>query len=109
MKKPVCQTVLTFVITIFFLFSCKSPQRLYRENLLFTDSASVVQKTDINFIEPKIQVNDLLYVLVQTADPRTNSLFNPSQTTTAQSGTASVLQGYQVGADSSISFPVLEK
>ena len=109
MKKHSSKKILSAVITISVLFSCKSPQRLYRENLLFTDSASVVTKKDIQFQEPKIQQNDLLYILVQTADARINLLFNPSQATAMQSNTASVLQGYQVGVDDSISFPVLGK
>ncbi len=91
------------------LFSCKGPQQLYQENLLFQDSANLMQQTSIQFEEPKILVNDLLYIQVQTADARTNLLFNSSQIGATQSTSASVVQGYQVGADGTISFPVLGK
>jgi polysaccharide export outer membrane protein len=89
--------------------SCKGPQQLYQENLLFKDSAAVIGRTNIQFEEPKIQVSDLLYIQVQTADARTNQLFNSSQLSTVQGSTASLVQGYQVGSDSTLSFPVLGK
>jgi polysaccharide export outer membrane protein len=89
--------------------SCKGPQQLYRDNLLLQDSVNVLQQTNIQFEEPRIQVSDLLYIQVQTADPRTNQLFNASQLTTLQTTTSALVQGYQVGADSSVSFPVLGK
>lgn len=68
-----------------------------------------MQQTNIQFEEPNIQINDLLYIQVQTADPRTNQLFNVSQLNTMQSSTSSLVQGYQVGIDSTIAFPVLGK
>lgn len=108
MKKFACQTVLTVVISISFLFSCKSPQQLYHENLLFTDSTAIINKVNIGFEEPRIQINDLLFIQVQTADARINSLFNNTQVTTQSSSTA-LTQGYQVEIDSTISFPVLGK
>jgi polysaccharide export outer membrane protein len=96
-------------LSILILGSCKGPQQLYHENLLLQDSTNVVRQTNISFEEPKIQLNDLLYIQVQTADARTNLLFNSSQVNTGQTTSSSLLQGYQVGIDSSISFPVLGK
>lgn len=98
--------ILSPVFLLLIAASCRGPQQLYRENLLLQDSADVVQQTNIHFEEPKIQLNDLLYIQVQTADARVNQMFNVSQLSTLQT-TASLVQGYQVARDSSISFPVL--
>lgn len=89
--------------------SCKGPQMLYEENLLFKDSANLAQYSGIAFKEPPIQINDVLYVQVQTADLRTSQMFMPMQQSIQQQGSLAVLQGYQVGADSAISFPVFGK
>lgn len=89
--------------------SCKGPKQLYQDNLLFIDSTGVVNKTSINFEEPRIQLNDLLFIQVQTADARINALFNNTMQILNQPSSAALTQGYQVGIDSSINFPVLGK
>jgi polysaccharide biosynthesis/export protein len=93
----------------FFTFSCTGPGKLYEENLYFKDSAAVVGQSNLQFKEPAIEVNDLLFIQVQTADARMNALFNNSSQIQNQSTSASLLQGYQVGIDSAINFPVLGK
>jgi polysaccharide biosynthesis/export protein len=89
--------------------SCKGPKQLYQENLLFKDSSLVVAQTRLQFKEPTIEINDLLFIQVQTADARTNALFNNMQQVQSQTSSAALLQGYQVGVDSCINFPVLGK
>ncbi len=89
--------------------SCGSPRKLYEENLYFKDSAAVVAQRNLAFREPTIEVNDLLFIQVQTADARVNALFNNNQQMQMQVNSAALLQGYQVGVDSAINFPVLGK
>lgn len=89
--------------------SCKGPKFLYSENLLFSDSSAVVAKNAINFEEPPIQFNDLLFIQVQTADQRVNELFNNNSQNINLQASSTLTQGYQVGIDSAINFPMLGK
>ena len=109
MKNNVCKSALAAFVLMILLTACGSPKALYQENLYFKDSAQVVAQKNIEFIEPIIEVNDLLFVQVQTADARINALFNNNQQVQVQLNTATLLQGYQVGIDSAINFPVLGK
>jgi polysaccharide biosynthesis/export protein len=100
-----CHLLVLLLSSMF--FACKGPKMLYQENLLFKDSAEVVAQTQLAFREPVIQVNDLLFIQVQTADTRINALFNNNQQVMNQPSSAALTQGYQVGMDDHINFPVL--
>lgn len=107
-------SVLGFIL----LFSSCAEQR----NLVYFDDiqqSSAYQQAITNAHEPKIQNGDILSITVSTLDPTSNALFNTGaviqgqniQMSSANAAGSTNLgkEGYLVGNDGSINFPVIGK
>jgi polysaccharide export outer membrane protein len=87
---------------IILLFSCATK----KDVLLFQDKEKI--NASINYIAPKIQVNDILSIKVSALNPELASPYNiNSQTSSAVQLETLKLQGYLVGTGGTISFPIL--
>lgn len=107
-------SVLGFIL----LFSSCAEKR----NLVYfsdVQQSSAYQQAITNAHEPKIQNGDILSITVSTLDPTSNALFNTGavlQGTSSQMSSANAAgstnlgkEGYRVGNDGSINFPVIGK
>ena len=101
-----------FSFLIFFFFSACSPRNL----VYFSDLPNTGdQKTKItNLVEPKIQPNDLLSIIVNTENPESNALFNngPMQPASNVGSFVPVInnnfrEGYLVDNAGFINFPLV--
>src|ERR1700733_10412302 len=105
-------------------FSCTSTKRIkYFQNIPDSGRLSQIGKAD--YIEPKIQDDDILTVIIQTVDPQSVALINagnvsgggnsaaPSQLTAAAlpvpTQVPSAQLGYLVDVDGNITIPVIGK
>lgn len=106
------------VVGLLLLFSSCAEQR----NLVYFDDiqqSSAYQQAITNAHEPKIQVGDIMGITVSTLDPTSNALFNTGaviQGTNAQLSSTNAAgstnlgkEGYLVGNDGNINFPVIGK
>ncbi|WP_118195559.1 polysaccharide biosynthesis/export family protein [Albibacterium indicum] len=106
------------VVGILLLFSSCAEQR----NLVYFDDiqqSDAYQQAITNAHEPKIQVGDIMGITVSTLDPTSNALFNtgaviqgsnPQLSTTQAAGSTNLgKEGYLVGNDGTINFPVIGK
>jgi polysaccharide export outer membrane protein len=92
----------------FFLASCSGTKRI----AYFNKIGDTQIKTANYNIEPVIQPNDLLSIVVTSANPEASSVFNaPNEATittgSPASGTATMTTGYLVNVNGDIQFPVL--
>src|SRR5256885_16484884 len=89
----------TYVILLFFLFSCSSTQKTkYFQNIPDSGRLEVIKKA--NFTEPKIQEDDILTIIIQTVDPQASSAINSgnvSSPNNSGSGTMPSLQNVSFG------------
>jgi polysaccharide export outer membrane protein len=98
---------------LFLLSSCGSTRNL----VYFTDLKGTTNYTEEikNKVEPKIQPDDQLSIVVTSLNPESNMLFNsgvmPSTSTSAAGGasTGRTNEGYLVDKSGFINFPVLGK
>lgn len=101
-----------FVFILLFLSSCSSRNLIY-----FSDLPEMPVSTERipKVLEPMIQPTDYLSVRVNTLNPETNVLFNsgvmsPIGSSTGSEGTGGLSnEGYRVGNDGTINFPILGK
>lgn len=100
-----------FTFLIFLLLCACAPSRdlVYFKDLKDSGQSSEQIK---NRAEPTIQPNDLLSITVSTMNPESNVLFNNGVMQTVGSTTGAVAtdrtnDGYLVGEDGTINFPVL--
>src|SRR5690606_29888072 len=106
------------VVGMLLLFSSCAEQR----NLVYFDDiqqSDAYQQAITNAHEPKIQVGDIMGITVSTLDPTSNALFNtgaviqgtnPQLSTSSAAGSTNLgKEGYLVGNDGTINFPVVGK
>jgi|SRR5690606_32727347 len=106
------------VVGILLLFSSCAEQR----NLVYFSDIQqneTFQQAITNAHEPKIQEGDILSITVSTLDPTSNALFNTGAVIQGQSSQLSSSnaagstnlgkEGYRVGNDGNINFPVIGK
>src|SRR5690606_37557309 len=106
------------VVGMLLLFSSCAEQR----NLVyFSDiqQSDAYQQAITNAHEPKIQIGDIMSITVSTLDPTSNALFNTGagiQGTSTQLSSSNAAgstnlgkEGYRVGNDGNINFPVIGK
>lgn len=100
------------------LFSCSSTKKVkYFQDI--PDSGKLATIASSNYTPPKIQVDDILTVLVQTIDPQSTAVISlgnipaPSTSNSISGGAASLNQqvatGYLVDKDGYIELPILGK
>src|SRR5690606_36232705 len=87
-----------------------------RRNLVYFDDIQqndVFQMAITNAHDPKIQKGDIMATTVSSLDPTSNTLFNTGvlQGSGTTSGTSSNIgkEGYLVGSDGNINFPIVGK
>ena len=108
-------SVFYIVCVIFVIASC-SPKR----NLVYfsdVDQGVPFEMAISNAHIPKIQAGDIMSIMVSTLDPSSNALFNTgalsNTSQVASDNTAGSVNlgkdGYLVGADGAINFPILGK
>lgn len=106
------------VVGLVLLFSSCAEQR----NLVYFDDiqqSDAYQQAITNAHEPKIQKGDIMSITVSTLDPTSNALFNtgaviqgtnPQLSSTSAAGSTNLgKEGYLVGNDGNINFPVIGK
>lgn len=87
---------------IILLFSCATK----KDVLLFQDKEKI--NASINYIAPKIQVNDILSIKVSALNPELASPYNINSQTSSETQLETLkLQGYLVGTSGTINFPIL--
>jgi polysaccharide biosynthesis/export protein len=89
------------------LFSCANSKK----TVLFNELTQASIKSQVEDLEPVIQKNDLLSIMVSSINPEATVIFNNPNITAAQSTTAAGntnnVAGYLVNQDGYIQFPVL--
>lgn len=103
-------TTFLFLCFIVLLASCSPKRNLVYFSDLNDNSAYTSQI--LNDIDPKIKVDDILNITVNTLSMESNSLYNQgilatSGTGGAQGGSTLSTEGYLVDKDGNINFPVL--
>lgn len=106
--------LLSFILLLFVFTGC-SPAR----NLVYFSDIKVIAPFEMaidNAYKPKIQEGDIVAITVSTLDPNSNALFNTgalsnysNQTTTTVGSVNLGKEGYLVGSDGNINFPVIGK
>ncbi|QCX02245.1 polysaccharide export protein [Aggregatimonas sangjinii] len=111
-RQDIERCIKLFVLAIaglFFFTSCGSG----RNAIYFDEPTNVVFGKNSTDLEPVIQLNDLLSIVVSSVNPDAADLFNPSRNGTEQSSTNSGnttrASGYLVDQDGFINFPILGK
>src|SRR5690606_20671367 len=107
-------SLLAFVLAMLLLSSCAEKRNLvYFSDIQQNDA---FQMAITNSHEPKIQPGDILAITVSSLDPTSNAMFNTGanvQGTNITSNSAGSTnlgkEGYLVGNDGSINFPVVGK
>lgn len=106
--------LLAFVLAMLLLTSCAEKRNL----VYFSDvqQNDAFQMAITNSHEPKIQPGDILAITISTLDPTSNAMFNTGtniQGTNINSSSAGTTnlgkEGYLVGTDGTINFPVVGK
>lgn len=100
----------SFIITaIFLLASCGSTKNA----VYFNDSSNQVYGNELANLEPIIQSNDLLSIIVSSVNSEAADLFNASKDnadlSSTNSGNTTRVSGYLVDQDGFINFPILGK
>jgi polysaccharide export outer membrane protein len=100
-----------------FFSSCSSTKHIkYFEDI--PDSGQVVSLKQADYIEPKIQVDDILTIIVQTVDPLATVAINAGNVSTTGSGlntspgaiqTSMPVSGYLIGKEGNIELPIIGK
>lgn len=100
------------------LFSCSSTQKIkYFQDI--PDSGALNKIANIEYQEPKIQIDDILTVLIETVDPSATMVINTGNVSTVNTGTMvgvpnplsqqSSTSGYLVDKEGYIELPVLKR
>nr|WP_294795863.1 polysaccharide biosynthesis/export family protein [uncultured Mucilaginibacter sp.] len=98
------------------LFSCTSAKKVkYFQDIPDSGSLKTIQK--VEFIEPSIQVDDIVTVLVQTIDPIASQIINSGNIATAGTGAIvgvpsynqQISSGYLVDKNGDIDLPTIGK
>jgi polysaccharide export outer membrane protein len=107
--------ICTILISSLFFSSCKTTKHIkYFEDI--PDSGQVQTLKGADYIEPKIQVDDILTIIVQTVDPQATVAINAGNVPSVSSGVSTVsggaamttpVSGYLVGKDGNVELPVL--
>jgi polysaccharide export outer membrane protein len=123
MKKTSTSILFTFCVVIIIVFTLNSCSTIknykYFEDI--SDTAKITRLANSYYKEPIIQVDDILYILIQTADPLGGNLINavntPAGSTTPYtnifsstggvSSNQSVVYGYLVNKKGFVTIPVL--
>jgi len=108
------QTIITSIVILSSaLLSCNTVKRLkYFENI--PDTAAVTRLQRVNFTEPKIQPDDILFITIHETDPTatlsintgnspSTAVANPVESSPYQT----VTSGYLVGKDGIVELPIL--
>lgn len=107
-------SLLAFVLAMLMLTSCAEKRNL----VYFSDvqQNEAFQMAITNNYEPKIQPGDILAITVSSLDPTSNAMFNTGANVQGTSVTANSAgavnlgkEGYLVGTDGTINFPVVGK
>lgn len=123
MKKTSAHYILPYLFALSFLFvlnSCSTIKNYkYFEDI--SDSAKITHLANVYYKEPVIQIDDILYIVVQTADPLGGSSINavniPAGSTTPYgnvystsgnlAGNQSAVYGYLVDRKGNVTLPVV--
>lgn len=104
----------TLILAVLFLSGCAEKRNL----VYFSDvqQNDAFQMAITNSHEPKIQAGDILAITVSSLDPTSNAMFNTGanvQGSTASTNVAGTTnlgkEGYLVGNDGTINFPIIGK
>lgn len=108
---------LSFIfITPLFFSSCSTTKHIkYFEDI--PDSGQVKTLKQADYVEPKIQVDDIMTIIIQTVDPTATLAINAGNVSTTSAGvstsapgaiqSATSVSGYLVGKKGDIELPVL--
>ncbi|MBU2947822.1 polysaccharide biosynthesis/export family protein [Zobellia uliginosa] len=100
---------LNTIFVLFFLVSCGSAKNA----TYFNKDTNIAFTNRSENLEPIIQKNDLLSIIVSSINPEAAEMFNVSNNVAAQSstnaGNTTRVSGYLVGQDGSIRLPILGK
>lgn len=128
MKKSLVCRFSLFVPVIFFIltnFSCSSTKKVkYFQDI--PDSGKLKSIANANYIEPKIQTDDILTIIIQVLDPSATQMMNAGNTSVAgisitsssaalslaaggASQASGIPYGYLVDKDGNVNVPVLGK
>lgn len=109
--------ICAILISSLFFSSCTSTKHIkYFEDI--PDSGQVKILKEADYIEPKIQVDDIMTIIVQTVDPLATVAINAGNVSGPSTGintsstampAAAPVSGYLVGKDGSIELPVIGK
>lgn len=104
MKNIVSRLIPFLLVTIGLFTSCASK----KDVILFQD-IQVSQQNSVNYVFPKIQINDILDVKISALNPETANPYNSSisSSNAVQSLELIKLNGYVVSEDGKIILPVL--
>ncbi|GAB2706044.1 polysaccharide biosynthesis/export family protein [Mucilaginibacter koreensis] len=98
------------------LFSCSSAKRVkYFKDI--PDSGALSSITNAEYIEPKIQVDDIITIIVQTVDPKATEAINLGNVASASTSTTigvnnynqQISAGYLVDKAGDIEMPIIGK
>jgi polysaccharide export outer membrane protein len=115
MKSNSCYFLSVLVLTILFVTGCAEQRNL----VYFSDvqQNEAFQMAIVNAHEPKIQSGDILSITVSSLDPTSNAMFNTGSMVSSTGGQPNITggstnigkEGYLVGNDGTINFPVIGK
>lgn len=97
----------------FLLYSCSSIKNVkYFSDV--SDSTKIMQLKKLDFIEPKIQPDDILSINIQTIDPKSSEVVSmgnqqSSAVGNATTGSSGQIAGYLVDSKGNIEFPFIGK
>ena len=104
MKNNLSKLLILSITIAGFFSSCAT-----RKEIIMFNNIKEGEETNVNYLLPKIQVNDILDVKITTLNPETSIPYNTFSTSGA--GLANVellkLQGHLVSSDGKISLPIL--
>jgi polysaccharide export outer membrane protein len=107
--------ICAIVVSSLFFSSCTSTKHIkYFEDI--PDSGVLKPLKQADYIEPKIQVDDILTIIVQTVDPLATVAINAGNVATSPTGistnpslaqAATPVSGYLVGKDGDVELPII--
>ena len=99
--------VLTFLVALFFLSSCRTQKEPIQNYLEKTNDSTTTNV--VNIPDPLVQKNDLLSIKVYSlsADPKIDAMYNLPEQTVAGSNSSSGTAGFLVDNDGNIEYPRL--
>ena len=93
-----------YFLIIFVCFSCSS-----KKDILLIQNINKIEKSNFNFENQTVKVDDILKIKVSTQNPELSLMFNPSISNTTNSLESTQIDGYLVNSEGFINFPLLGK